>query len=316
MEPSPTRSQNSSPGLLSDYDRVSNCSSSFTSKTSSSSSDRCDDVKSQSSLLYLDLDTENHNSPFQLCCLENIPNQIYLNDTSTNIETRKNPSDYCYDRNHKVTKNDVNSNKCMDLKDCDIFDNRFKNTNTPPIPKNNYFILSKVDVNGPRRHDRRHKRTQSKSFSEQTSDSDKNYSQEHRNSDDNSLNGCDHNSQITKHQLHNCCDLSPDNNSVWVLRSDLRKPHPSEDRKGRVFDGYNRFDDIHTQLSESLSTSSSSLPLTQYGNTNIRKSHSNINHRSTCNMFITDLGNKSSSAPVLKKVNESQELLSSHIKVS
>lgn len=302
---SPTRSQNSSPNLLSDCDRVSNSSSSFTYKTSSSSSsDRCDDLKSTSSLSFEILSRSDPNYSIDN---PSPKDQWIPNDNIPNIwKTR-----HCCDLSNKNCDNFDKSNfyncnvaeNCEE--NCDTFDSRLSES-----PK----TLNALNKNYTKKiQHRKYKRLQhhdeTKSLSRSLEDPCETHNKK---SQTIYQNGCL--SESPKLDASN--DVIDSNGSapVWILRSDVRRHRSAEDRRGVVFDSLNGIDDFSDQLDQPLnSTSSSSLPLTHASN--IRKSHSNINHHSTSNMFITDLGNKSSSAPVLKKVNESQELLSSHIKV-
>lgn len=280
--------------------------------SSSSTSDRFDDVKSTSSLCFESpcCYTENQLKDHHLAsCCENLP--YYLSDTSNHRIYCEGKTFYC-DENYTTKQSYVNSNKCIKQND--------RRVEAGETPK--------------RKHGRRlHKSARNRLIGDEQNCNDDAYFLECI-PDDNIICrnqetiqerlGC-HELKINSPERHqngyseknnlghyNCCDTSQNANSVWVLRSDLKKPRSMEDRKGRVFKDLNRFN-LTNQFNEPLSTSSSSLPLTHVNN--MRKSHSNITHRSTCNMFITELGNKSSSAPILKKVNESQDLLSSHIKV-
>lgn len=102
---------------------------------------------------------------------------------------------------------------------------------------------------------------------------------------------------------------------VWVLRQDVklaRRQRSSEDRRGVVFDEQPKWmDSVSDELDgPSNNLSAHSLPLPQ--NLHPEPASSPSYDRVSC-LMISDLGNKSSSAPVLKKSDHSSEQLSNFV---
>lgn len=119
---------------------------------------------------------------------------------------------------------------------------------------------------------------------------------------------------ITSNSVNSVNSVNSDSEGpVWVLRQDVKLPRrqrSSEDRRGVVFDEQPKWmDSVSDELDgPSNNLSAHSLPLPQ--NLHPEPASSPSYDRVSC-LMISDLGNKSSSAPVLKKSNHSSEQLSS-----